>query len=90
MTAQTVFPDGVGVLPQARHTDATIAKPDIRSPPRKGSSWRAAGVELSSRTEMNTAVLSHSRISTGSQAVCCNTFSTKTLMTTVPTAMSSW
>jgi hypothetical protein len=38
MTAQTVFPDGVGMLPQARHNDATIARPETRSPPRYGSS----------------------------------------------------
>jgi len=28
MTAHTVFPDGIGVLPQARQTDATIARPE--------------------------------------------------------------
>jgi len=36
-TAHTVFPDGIGVLPQARQTDSTIARPDTQSPPQRGS-----------------------------------------------------
>jgi hypothetical protein len=32
MTAQTVLPDDVGVLPQARDNAATIARPDTSTP----------------------------------------------------------
>ena len=56
MIAQTVLPDEVGVLPQARDNALTMARPDT-SMPFGGDGTRMAGVLLSSATAIVNAVI---------------------------------
>src|ERR1700675_2262712 len=87
MTAQTVLPEDVGVLPQARDNAETMARPDT-SMPFGGDGSRTAGAPLASDTAIVAVAPSHSTFSTGSLPVCSSTFSTKTLTTTRATGIS--
>ncbi|MDT5218710.1 MAG: hypothetical protein QOF15_815, partial [Mycobacterium sp.] len=58
MTAQTVFPDDVCVLPQARDKASTIASPDT-SMPLGGDASRDAAALLVSETAMVAVWPSH-------------------------------
>src|SRR6201997_5776299 len=87
MTAHTVLPVDVGVLPQARDNASTIAKPDT-SIPLSGDGSRRAGVVLWSDTAMVVVAPSVSIRISGTLPVCSSTFSTNTLTTTNATGIS--
>src|SRR5215218_3206913 len=86
MTAQTVLPDEVGVLLQARDKASTIASPDT-SMPLEGDTSRNAGALLESDTAMVAVWPSHWTLITGSLPVCSSTFSMNTLTTTSATGI---
>src|SRR5882757_5234212 len=86
MIAQTVLPDEVGVLPQARDNALTMAKPDT-SMLFGGEGSRMAGALLSSATAIVAVVPSHSTLTTGSLPACSRTFSMNTLTTTSATGI---
>src|ERR1700749_3097650 len=88
MTAQTVLPEEVGVLPHARDKGCTIAAPD-RGVPVGGDGSRRAGALLASETAMAAVSPWVSIRITGMLAVCSSTFSTNTLTTTNATGMST-
>src|SRR6202453_2027291 len=88
MTAQTVLPDEVGVLPHARDNAATIARPDM-SRPVAGDGSRWAGALLPSDTAIVAVAPSLSILIIGTLPVCSRTFSTNTLTTTNATGISS-
>src|SRR5580693_3478186 len=87
MTAQTVLPVAVGVLPQARDNASTIARPDT-SIPLSGEGSLRAGVLLTSDTAMVAVAPSVSTRIAGTLPVCSSTFSTNTLTTTRATGMN--
>src|ERR1700749_1217039 len=87
MTAQTVLPHEVGVLPQARDNASTIARPETSMPcAGDGSRWAIA--VLSSDTAMVAVAPSVSIRIAGMLLVCSSTFSTNTLTTTRATGMN--
>src|SRR6516162_412901 len=87
MTAQTVLPDEVGVLPHARDNASTIARPDT-SMPFSGDGSRSAGVLLLSDTAIVAVAPSVSTRIIGMLPVCSSTFFTNTLTITNATGMS--
>src|SRR5271163_4532474 len=88
MTAQTVLPDAVGVLPHSRDNAATIARPDM-SRPVAGDGSRWAGALLPSDTAIVAVAPSLPILIIGAFAVFAGAVPTKTLTTTNATGISA-
>src|SRR5687767_8825118 len=86
MTAQTVFPDGTGELPHARHRALTMTNP-VGVPLSSDVSRRLAGAWLESATATVTVEPSVSTRTNAALWVCSRTFSTKVVTTICATGI---